>query len=159
MGTASVQRTAFAAPWETGDRTGVAEQRAYFRSRKDMVIYMRGKGTTGNVVWSCTWQLIVRNLIYNNGKPKLSRDPLADMKAFEKTPSLLHKYIWYKILVTFHLLKRYKFVWGLPGHAASGMPPQSVTTMPALLVTEPWQTYCYDVMFQINKTWYFMYFK
>jgi hypothetical protein len=50
MGTASVQPTAVAAL--LGD--GVAEQNASFRLRKDMDIYMPGKGTTDNVVWSWT---------------------------------------------------------------------------------------------------------
>jgi hypothetical protein len=46
----------------------------------------------------------------------------------------------------------------LPGHAASDVPPQPVMTLSALLVTGLWQIFCYDCMFQINKTSYFMYF-
>jgi hypothetical protein len=59
MGTARVQWTAITAL--LGD--GLAEQNASFRLRKDMDIYMPGKGTTGDVTWSWTWQIIVMNLI------------------------------------------------------------------------------------------------
>ena len=54
-----VQRTAVAAL--LGD--GLAEHSASFRLHKCMDIYMPGKGTTGDVTWSWTWQLIIMNLI------------------------------------------------------------------------------------------------
>lgn len=85
------------------------------------------------------------------------------MKASEEKLSLLHKYITDKMLVTFHILKRYKFVPGplmntfllkvpkhsrdCQGHPASET-PQRVITLPAFIVTELYKHFYILVCFK-----------